>query len=54
MIDQYIDHLKETDNKSLIARIYGIFRLKTAYFSPLEVIIMQNTSSYIDKKKMMY
>lgn len=40
MLDDYIDHLKETDNKSLLARIYGIFRVKTPYFAKLEVIVM--------------
>ena len=54
MLDDYIDHLKETDNKSLLARIYGIFRVKTPYFAKLEVIVMQNTSNFVNPKKMKY
>ena len=29
MIDDYILHLKSTDNQSLIARVYGIFTIST-------------------------
>lgn len=32
MLDKYIQHMKNTDNKSLIARIYGLFTIKTNYF----------------------
>ena len=31
------------ENKSMMARIYGVFTLKTNYFSPLNVMVMQNT-----------
>ena len=40
MLDDYIDHIKQTDNKSLLARIYGVFSIKTNYFAPLDVIVM--------------
>lgn len=40
MLDDYIDHIKLTENKSLLARIYGVFTIKTNYFKPLDVIIM--------------
>ena len=33
MLDDYIDHLKATENNSLLARIYGIFTVKTNYYS---------------------
>lgn len=29
MMKQYINHIKDTKNESLIARIYGIFTFKT-------------------------
>ena len=29
---------------SLLARIYGVFTIKTNVFDPVEVIVMQNTS----------
>ena len=43
MLDHYIDHIEKTSNKSLLARIYGIFTVKTNYFDPLDIIVMQNT-----------
>jgi len=43
MLDGYIDHIKKTSNKSLLARIYGVFRIKTNIFAPMDVMIMQNT-----------
>lgn len=43
MLDDYVDHIKSTNNMSLIARIYGIFTIKTNFFEPLDVMIMQNT-----------
>ena len=38
MIDEYIDHIKNGD--SLIARIYGLFSIKTELYKSLDVIIM--------------
>jgi len=46
MIDEYIEHIK--NNNSLIARIYGIFSIKTEYFKSVDIIIMQNTSLLYD------
>lgn len=43
MLDNLIEHFKMTDNKSLIARIYGVFTIKTNLFASLDVMIMQNT-----------
>lgn len=43
MLDKMIEYFKECDNFSLLARIYGVFTLKTNIFSPLDVIVMQNT-----------
>lgn len=44
LLDDYVDHIRKTKNKSLLARIYGIFTVKTDYFDPLDIIVMQNTS----------
>lgn len=49
MLDDYIDHIFKTSNKSLLARIYGIFTIKTDYFDPLDIILMQNTSQLRNK-----
>ena len=43
MLDNFIDHLYNNDNKSLIGRIYGVFTIKTNFFAPIDIIIMQNT-----------
>lgn len=43
MLDDLISHFEVTDNKSLIARIYGVFTIKTNIFANLDVMIMQNT-----------
>ena len=42
MLDDMIDHFRETKN-SLIARIYGVFTLESNVFSPVDIVIMQNT-----------
>ena len=44
MLDDYVAHIKQTDNKSLLARIYGIYTVKSNYFLDLDLMIMQNTS----------
>jgi hypothetical protein len=33
MLDDYIEHIKASDNKSLLARIYGIFTIETDVFA---------------------
>ena len=38
MIDDYINHIK--NGESLLARIYGIFSIKTEYFQSLDIIVM--------------
>lgn len=43
MLDDMIKHFKDTGNKSLLARIYGMFTIKTKMFAPLNILIMQNT-----------
>jgi hypothetical protein len=40
MLDDYVKHIKSLGNKSLIARIYGIFSIKTNQFATLDVMIM--------------
>ena len=50
ILDNYIDHINKTNNKSLMARIYGIYTIKTNYFDPLDIIVMQNTSNLRSKR----
>ena len=49
ILDSYIEHLKQTENKSLIARVYGIYTIKTNYFDPVDIIVLQNTSNLSSK-----
>ena len=44
MLDDMIEHFDKTENKSLLARIYGVFTIKTDFFDNLNIIIMQNTT----------
>ena len=50
MLDDYINHIKNTDNRSLLARIYGVFTIKNSYFADLDVIVMQNTVRLSSKR----
>lgn len=51
MLDSYIDHIKSTNNQSLLARIYGVFSVKSNYFDSVDIMVMQNTS-LLDRKRM--
>ena len=43
MLDDLIHHYEATNNKSLLARIYGMFTIKTNVFHQVDIIIMENT-----------
>lgn len=43
MLDEMIKHLKQYGPSCLLARIYGVFRLKTNIFSSVDIIVMQNS-----------
>lgn len=44
IVDDLIEHLRNTKNKTLLARIYGLYTIKTNMFVDLDVIIMANTT----------
>lgn len=50
ILDNFINHIDSNPN-SLIARIYGIYTLRTNEFKPIDLIIMQNTTVLINKSK---
>lgn len=50
MLDEYIEHIKASGNQSLLARIYGVFSVRSNYFDGLDIMIMQNTSLLASKK----
>jgi 1-phosphatidylinositol-4-phosphate 5-kinase len=47
-LEDYVKHIVDSDNCSLLARIYGLYTIKSSVFSPLDVIIMQNTADLHD------
>ena len=42
ILDAYIIYLKKNP-LSMLARIYAIYTIKTNYFDPVSLILMQNT-----------
>lgn len=40
IIDDLIKYVKETKNRTLLAKIYGLYTIKTNLFEDLDVIIM--------------
>jgi 1-phosphatidylinositol-4-phosphate 5-kinase len=39
-LKNYVDHIKNTKNNSLIARIYGLYTIKCSLYEPLDIIVM--------------
>ena len=50
MLEAYVEHIKSTNNQSLLARIYGIFSISTNYFAPVHIMIMQNTCFQVKRR----
>ena len=44
ILDDYIQHFKSTNNKSLLAKIYGIYNIKSPLIKSVDIIVMQNTA----------
>lgn len=44
MLDDFIYYLIINDNRSLIAKIFGLFTIRTDRFKPIDMIIMENTA----------
>ena len=49
MLDKYVHHLKTTKNLSLLARIYGVYTIKTNFYQEVDIIIMQNSTNLQNK-----
>ena len=49
MLDDLIKHFQNTSNKSLLARIYGVYTIKSNYFDSLDVVVMQNTCRLLNQ-----
>ena len=50
LLDEMIKYFTSVDNKSLIARIYGVFTINTTAYDPVSVILMQNTTHLVNRK----
>jgi hypothetical protein len=51
VLPNYSEHL-DLNEKSLIAKIYGIFTVRMDQFEPIHVMIMENTMPHIENTKM--
>ena len=40
MVDDLIKHLEKRNNKSLLAKIYGIYTIKTNAFKDVDFLVM--------------
>lgn len=49
ILDRIIEFMEETDNCSLIAKIFGVYTIKSKLFVPVHLILMENTVK-MDKK----
>ena len=43
LLDPLTEHIQSLNNKSLLARIYGLFTVSSNVFAPVSIILMQNT-----------
>ena len=48
VLPSYVEHLEKNADKSYLAKYYGIFTISMAKFTPLSVLIMENTLPNID------
>jgi len=40
MLNDYVDHIKFTKNRSLLARIYGIYNISCPLINSVDIIVM--------------
>ena len=43
MLDKMYAHFIETQNKSILAKIYGLYSIKSNFFDEVTIYVMQNT-----------
>lgn len=44
LLDDFIEYLQIYKNQSLIAKIFGVYTIKTDRFVPVDMIVMENTA----------
>lgn len=50
MLDSFISYLEENNNESLIAKIFGVYTIKTNKFKAVDMVIMENTAQITNKQ----
>lgn len=43
ILDSFIAYLEENNNSSFIARIFGVYTIRSKLFLPVHLILMENT-----------
>ena len=54
ILDSYMTHLTTTQGRSMLARIYGIFKVKTSFYATIDVLIMQNIANLLEPDQKLY
>ena len=54
MIERYVQHIKDSENKSVLARIYGLYRVKKEKQVPVDLIVLSNLIKDVDTEKIKY
>jgi len=54
VLPSYVEHLEKNTDKSYLAKLFGIFTISMAKFTPLSVIIMENTLPNIDHAELQF
>jgi len=54
VLPSYVEHLEKNADKSYLAKLFGIFTISMAKFTPLSVIIMENTLPNIEHAELQF
>ena len=47
LVDDYVKHVEDTQNQSLLARVYGVYTIKSKLLDKVDVMVMQNTAKLV-------
>lgn len=48
ILDDFINYLKRNNNVSLLAKVFGLFTIRTKQFVPVDFIVLENVAQYTD------
>lgn len=54
VLSDYLEHLELNKNRTFIAKIFGIFTISIDKFSPISVMIMENTMPNVKLSELHY